>query len=287
MESTRSGQIHVLKSTADMVDDEDSGSNRSSKSSIQSVKPRRRDTRLKHSEDHSQDKNHTFKNMTEIHKMAGLKLPKSGHSVLVNAAKAWLNKHPELNVHGVKNAEDKKRCAPLVTYLGTTFRDYFADTDTKAIQKACYKVIQRALSNKRRNEKLKEKRTRMGTHRQEGQSQSTAVWSEVDDNSSVSSDDNNVNQAPGSKFKIESGNGFSPVDTKARTNFARGSPDANFVLSTTVEGLVSFSAPPLYERECTSIWLGGGPGSVGHHILTIDYKQSLADSMAWRSSCTI
>lgn len=101
-------QIHVLKSTTDMVDDEDSGTNRSSKLSIQSVKPRGQNTRLKHSEDHSQDKNHTFKNMTEIHKMAGLKLPKSSHSVLVDAAKAWFNKHPELNVHGVKNIKDKK-----------------------------------------------------------------------------------------------------------------------------------------------------------------------------------
>ena len=24
----------------------------------------------------------------------------------------------------------------------------------------------------------------------------------------------------------------------------------------------------MYERECASIWLGGGPSLVGHHILT-------------------
>lgn len=59
--------------------------------------------------------------MTEIHKMANLKLSKSDHSVLVNAAKAWLNKYPELNIHDVKNAEDKKQCALLVTNLSTTF----------------------------------------------------------------------------------------------------------------------------------------------------------------------
>lgn len=70
-----------------MMDDKDSGTNQSSKSFIQSVKSKRQDTRLKHFEDHSQDKNHTFKNMTEIHKIAGLKLPKSGYSVLVNAVK--------------------------------------------------------------------------------------------------------------------------------------------------------------------------------------------------------
>ena len=80
--------------------------------------------------------------MTEIHKMADLKLSKSGHSVLVDVAKAWLNKHLELNVHGVKNAEDKKQCTLLVTDLSTTFRDYFTDTDPKAIQKTCYKPIQ-------------------------------------------------------------------------------------------------------------------------------------------------
>lgn len=59
--------------------------------------------------------------MAEIHKITGLKLPKSGHSVLVDTAKTWLNKHPELNVHDVKNAKDKKQCALLVTNLSTTF----------------------------------------------------------------------------------------------------------------------------------------------------------------------
>ena len=174
--------------------------------------------------------------MTEIHKIAGLKLSKSGYSVLVNTAKIWFNKYLEFNVHSVKNTEDKKRCTSLVTDLSTIFRDYFADTDPKIIQKTYYKAIQQALSNKRRNKKLKEKKTRMGTHQQESQSQSTAVSSKVDNNSSISSNDNNMIQALGSKFKIKNGNGFSSVDTKARTNFAKKLSNANFVLFTTVKG---------------------------------------------------
>lgn len=75
----------------------------------------------------------------------------------------------------------------------------------------------------------------MKTHRQEGQSQSTAMSSEVDNNSNISSDDNNVNQVPDSKFKIKSGNGFSLVDTKAWINFMRKSSNANFMLSTIVK----------------------------------------------------
>lgn len=77
---------------------------------------------------------------------------------------------------------------------------------------------------------------RIETHQQEGQPQSIAVSSKVDDNSSVSSNDNNVNQIPDLKFKIENNNSFSPINTKAWTNFAKGSPDANFILSTIVKG---------------------------------------------------
>lgn len=136
----------------------------------------------------------------------------------------------------MKNTEDKKQYVPLVTNLSTTFRNYFADTDPKAIQKTCYKAIQQALSNKRRNKKLKEKKTRIGTHQQKGQSQLTAVLSKVDINSSISSIDNNMNQALGSKFKIKNGNSLSLVDTKARTNFVKELLNANFVLFTTVKG---------------------------------------------------
>ena len=118
--------------------------------------PIKKDTRRKYEDDHAGEDSPVYRNMAELERT--LSLTSAQRREMQNTIQAWFKAHPDNEVQGLKTNHDHIQIQPLLEHLSQTYRIYFEDDQPGSfVLNTCKALIQRTLSNQRRNRSKRER----------------------------------------------------------------------------------------------------------------------------------